>query len=117
MPRTRGLLIVGAVAVLTLAVLAWYRRADFPPTLLAPAHHVVPAPKLADFAAPRAGNSPSVVHHGLAARTSPDYGAQYRHAEDLLAFLEALSPAAAEGDVNALYYLAVASRRCTREYS
>jgi hypothetical protein len=49
-------------------------------------------------------------------RKSPDYGAQYRHSPDLLAFLEALAPAAADGDVEALYYLAAASRRCTREY-
>jgi hypothetical protein len=40
-----------------------------------------------------------------------------RSAGDLLSFLEALAPAAAEGDVDALFYLAVASRRCTREYA
>lgn len=45
------------------------------------------------------------------------YGAQYRHSPDLLAFMEALAPAAAAGDVDALYYLAVASRRCMREYA
>ena len=35
----------------------------------------------------------------------------------MLSLLEALAPAAAEGDVEALYYLGVASRRCTREYA
>lgn len=76
-----------------------------------------PAPKPAEPAAPRAGNLPGEVPKLVPVPKGPDYGARYRHSQDLLAFLESLAPAAADGDVEALYYLAVASRRCTREYS
>jgi hypothetical protein len=111
-----ALLIV--VAALTLALVAWYLRA---------ASATLPATKEpAEFASVRAGDSPaqpprpiaqSVPAKAPAAPKSPNYAAQFLHAADLLSFLEALAPAAADGDVGALYYLGVASRRCTREYS
>ncbi len=117
MPRTRSLLIAGAIAALVLAMVVRYPRADSPTELVTPAHRDDPALKPAESAAPRARDLPSVVPKVVPVRKGPDYAAQYRHADDLLAFLEVLAPAAADGDVEALYYLAVASRRCTREYS
>lgn len=119
-----GLLLV--VTALTLALAVWYLRADSEtaPVTNSPVRTVVPAP--AKFAFVPAADSPTESPRPIAQvlpanapRTakSPDYAAQFRNSGDLLSFLERLAPAAAEGDVDALYYLGVASRRCTREYS
>jgi hypothetical protein len=119
MSRMRIGLVIG-VAALTIALGAWYLRADSRPlpATNGPARAAVPT--TAGFADVRATDSPDAPPLPItklpAAAKSPDYGAQFRGAGDLLSFLEALAPAAAEGDVGALYYLAVASRRCTREY-
>jgi hypothetical protein len=110
-----------AAAALTLALVAWYLRAD---ATRMPVTHaaVTPEPTRrsefppANVAAPRE----SPVRHApdvLPARKRPDYSGRYRHAADLLTFIEALAPLAADGDVDAQYYLAVASRRCVREYA
>ncbi len=48
--------------------------------------------------------------------SSRDYAAAYRDAQDLLAFLKSLAPAAETGDANALYWMFRASRRCVRDY-
>jgi hypothetical protein len=110
-----------AVSALIVALAAWYLRPDSArePAMNDMARSAVP-PK-SKFAADRATGSPVApprpITKPAAAPKSPDYAAQFRSAGDLLSFLEALAPAAAEGDVPALYYLAVASRRCTREYS
>jgi hypothetical protein len=110
-----------AVTALMIALAAWYLRAHSGtvPATNGPARSAVPA--TAKFAAVRATDSPVApprpITKPTAAAKSPDYAAQFRSAGDLLSFLEALAPAAAEGDVDALYYLGVASRRCTREYS
>jgi hypothetical protein len=119
-----GLLLV--VTALTLVLAAWYLRSNSVPTALTntPARTVEPAP--AKFASAHPADSSTQAQRPVAqvlpaeaARKakSPDYGAQFRSAGDLLSFLERLAPAAAEGDVDALYYLGVASRRCTREYN
>jgi hypothetical protein len=110
-----------AVAALLIALAAWHLRADSGtvPATNGPARSAVPS--TAKFAGVRATDSPVApprpITQPAAAAKSPDYAAQFRSAGDLLSFLEALSPAAADGDVDALYYLGVASRRCTREYS
>lgn len=116
---------ITAAIALILALAAWYLRADFPavPAPTESTHAAAPAPVLiaaatsVDWIArrpPRVSESPATP--AVAANTSPDYAAQYLRAADLLSFLEALAPAAAAGDVDALYYLAVASRRCTQQY-
>jgi hypothetical protein len=46
----------------------------------------------------------------------PDYAAGYRDADDLLAFLKSIAPAAQAGDPDALYWTFRASRRCVRDY-
>jgi hypothetical protein len=121
MPRTRRLLIGVAIAALALGSAAWYLRADPAAERVTPARPAGPAPKAAAFAASPPSHRPKVVRSEVSkvppVRKSPDYGVQYRHSSDLLAFIEALAPAAADGNVEALYYLAAASRRCTREYS
>ena len=102
-----GLLLV--VTALTLALAVWYLRADSAPAPLtsAPARTVVPA--TAKLEAARASASPSRPPRPIAdappAKKSADDAAQFRNAGDLLSFLERLAPAAAEGDVDALYYL------------
>ncbi|HEU4781408.1 MAG TPA: hypothetical protein VFS58_16120, partial [Steroidobacteraceae bacterium] len=113
-------LFISAIALM-IALAAWYLRADSEsaPAANGPARSAVPTTaKLPDH---RASDSPAALPLPIttlsAAAKSPDYAAQFRSAEDLLSLLEALAPAAAEGDVDALYYLGVASRRCTREYA
>lgn len=120
MSRMRiGLLL--AVTALTLALVASYLRADSAqaPASNAPARAVGPRP--AKFASARASESPAkplrTITKAPPVAKLPLYAAQFLSAADLLSFLEALAPAAADGDVDALYYLGVASRRCTREYS
>lgn len=116
-----ALLAIVVVTTLALALVAWYLRADpaTPSATNAPPHISVAAP--AKFTSMRAGESTAIplrtITHTSRAAKSPDYAAQFLGASDLLIFLEALAPAAADGDVDALYYLGVASRRCTREYS
>jgi len=106
---------------LTLALVAWYLRADSAkaPATNAPAATAVP--KAAKSASLRANDAPAqslrTIAKAAAAAKSPNYAADFLHASDLLAFLEALAPAAADGDVDALYYMGRASWRCTREYS
>jgi len=114
-----GLLLV--VTALTLALVAWYLRAD---SAKAPATNAPPAtavPKPAKLASLRADDAPAqslgTIAKAAAAAKSPNYAADFLHASDLLDFLEALAPAAADGDVDALYYMGRASWRCTREYS
>jgi hypothetical protein len=115
--------LVTAVAALTLALAAWYLRADSEsaPTANTPARTAAPAPAPAAVAAALAADSPADQPRPAAEAHPvvkvPGYAAQYLKAADMMTFLEALAPAAAEGDVDALYYLARASRRCTREYS
>lgn len=111
--------------VLTLAVIGalavWYLRTDSGtlPATNSPLRTAHSAP--AKFASVRAGDSPAKPLRSITmaspATKSQEYAAQYLAAADLLNYLEALAPAAADGDVDALYYLAFASRRCTREYS
>jgi hypothetical protein len=111
-------MIIGAVLI---ALTGWNLRAD---------SGKVPATNIPDrSAAASTARSPAVlatdypvapprpISKPAGPAKLPDYAAQFRSAGDLLSFLEALAPAAAEGDVDALYYLGVASRRCTREYS
>jgi hypothetical protein len=120
MPRMRIALFT-AVTALLIALAAWHLRVDSgtAPATNGRARSVVPAKS--KFAAIRSTDSPVAPPRPLtrpaAAAKSHDYAARFRSSGDLLSFLEALSPAAAAGDVDALYYLGVASRRCTREYS
>ena len=116
---SRTFLVFGVIAALA-AACWWYGRQapqDVKPSPGAPAHalSVVHGPARIAPAKRRelASESPAPVP----SPKPPDYAAQYRHSADLLAYLEALAPAAADGDLQAMYYLAVASRRCTREYA
>jgi hypothetical protein len=113
-----GLLLV--VTALTLALVAWYLRAE--PVTAPVAHAATPTavPKPPQFASARANETPAQPLRAVAeaaAAKSTNYAAQFLHASDLLIFLEALAPAAADGDVDALYHMGRASWRCTREYS
>jgi hypothetical protein len=110
-----------AATALMVALAAWYLRAD-PEKVAASnalARSAVPGNDTSTAARPvdpPDGPKPPIASPAVTPK-SPDYAAQYRTAGDLLAFLEALAPAAEAGDVDAMYYLAVASRRCTHEYS
>ncbi len=113
-------LFISAIALM-IALAAWHLRVDpeSAPAANGPARSaVLTTAKLPDD---RASDSPAAlplpVTRLSAAPKSSNYAAQFRSAGDLLSLLEALAPAAAEGDVEALYYLGVASRRCTREYA
>lgn len=111
--------LIAAIA-LTIGLAAWYLDAEDVTVREknAPAGNAVPAPS-ESFDVGEPGSSalpPPVVAQLPAVARAPDYAAQYRVSGDLLSFIEGVAPAAAEGDVDALYYLAVASRRCTREY-
>jgi hypothetical protein len=119
---SRAAVLAGVLTVAVIAALAaWYLRADSAkaPATNAPATTAVPKP--AKFASRRARNAPaqslSAVAKAAAEAKSPNYAADFLHASDLMDFLEALAPAAADGDVDALYYMGRASWRCTREYS
>ena len=104
-----ALLAIVVVTTLALALVAWYLRADpaTPSATNAPPHISVAAP--AKFTSMRAGESTAIplrtITHTSRAAKSPDYAAQFLGASDLLIFLEALAPAAADGDVDALYYM------------
>jgi len=115
MSRTALLLVV----IAALVAVGWYwhqqpARVEAKPGARAAVHVIAPAE---EPTATRARKRPAAVPELPPQRKSPDYAAQYRHSDDLLSFLEALAPAAADGDIDAMYYLAVASRRCTREYA
>src|SRR5690348_10453284 len=114
MSRTALLLVV--IAALVAAGWYWHQK---PARVAATpvAHEAIHVNAAAEEPAAQPASQPPVVAEVPPGRKSPDYGAQYRHSDDLLTFLESVAPAAADGDVDAMYYLAVASRRCTREYA
>jgi len=114
---------VTAVAALILGLVSWYLsddavKAPATPTgaVPLPPRRSVPAPAPAGVLGAQATRVRSAAEVQRAPKR-PDYAQLYRHSPDLLAFMEALAPAAADGDVDAQYYLAVASRRCVREYA
>jgi hypothetical protein len=106
------------VSVLTLAtgLWVWNGRA-----------HVRAAPR--EYNVPVGGQKAKLVEHATAAsttsaasksssRASPaSYAAGYGDADDLLAYLNRLAPAANFGDAHAMYWMFRASRRCTRDYA
>lgn len=110
---------IGIIALM-IALTAWYLRSDAGsmPEKKGPASSAVRGPTV--FPDVREPDSPAAPRLPIAkspvAARSPDYAAQYRTAQDLQSFIEAVAPAAADGDVDALYHLAVASRRCMRTY-
>ncbi len=120
---SRAAVLAGVLTVAVLAALAaWYLRADDEtrPVSNAPARSADPVPASQKFVSARASDAPARSLRAVAeaaAAKSTNYAAQYLHASDLLSFLEALAPAAAEGDADALYHMGRASWRCTREYS
>jgi hypothetical protein len=120
---SRAAVLAGVLTVAVVAALAaWYLRADYetPPVSNAPARSAVPVPAPEKLASVRVGEADAKPLRTLTKAPATNalvYAAQYLGAADLLSFLEALAPAAAEGDVDALYYMGRASWRCTREYS
>ncbi len=120
MSRMRfGSLVVVTAFVIALATWLLLSDSGMAPVTDRPPRNAVPA---TEESADVGAIDPLVAppHPGInlpATAGSPDYAAQYGSAGDLLSFLEALAPAAAEGDVDAMYYAAVASRRCTRQYA
>src|SRR3954464_2732432 len=116
--RRQRIGLLAAVAI-AMAVSAWFLagRGAAPASVAGP----TPAPQ----AATRAEFHPTPVDRSAApgkpetaatAASFSDYAKAYRGAEDFLALLRQLAPAGNAGNPDALYFMALASRRCTRDY-
>ena len=117
MERQRiGLLVAAAIAV---AVIAWISagRGVVPGVVVstAPATRATAQPVLQTQHSDDS-TAPGESEPAVAAASFSDYARSYHDADDLLGFLRQLAPAGDAGNPDALYFMAVASRRCTRDY-